>query len=86
MKLWLTKVHGGRYLVTALKPIIARIRGTPHMDAFERVGEPIAVRYLCEGGIKSLLGTTLEPLVPTKVEVTAELLKPLPHESEGQPD
>lgn len=75
MKLWLTKCHGGRYLLTALRPTISRIRGTEFLDAFERVGEPIAVRYLCEAGVVSLLGTTLPELTPTKIEINASLLE-----------
>jgi hypothetical protein len=74
MKLWLTQCHGGRCLMTVLKPTIASIRGTEHLDAFEQVGEPIAVRYLCEGGIKALLGTMPEPLTPTRIELTARYL------------
>ena len=74
MKLWLTKCHGGRYLLTALKPTIARIRGTEYYDAFEHVGEPIAVRYLCEMGVVSLLGITLPELTPTKIELDAKVL------------
>ncbi len=78
MKLWLTRVNGGRYLLTLMKPLIMPIRGykdkegNPVLDAFERVGEPIAVRYLCEGGIKSLFGKEFPYLVPTKIELTAK--------------
>lgn len=73
MKLWLTRCHGGRYILTLLKPEIAQIRGTHIMDAFERIGEPIAVKHLCAAGVKSLMGVELEELVPTKVEITARL-------------
>lgn len=69
MKLYLTKCHGGRYLLTVLRPGIARIRGTNHLDAFEQLGEPIAVRHLCEDGVRALFGFTLEPLTPTRVQV-----------------
>lgn len=74
MKLWLTRVFGDRYLLTALKPTIRTIRGTQHLDAFSQPGEPIDVRHLCAPGIKALLGVELEPLTPTKVEVTASVL------------
>jgi len=69
-------------MVTLFKPIIARIRGTEYMDAFEKVGEPIAVKHLCEPGIKSLLGLTLEPLTPTKIEITANVLVTLEKEED----
>ena len=78
MKLWLTRVNGGRYLLTLLKPLISPIRGVkgpdgkPVLDAFEREGEPIAVRYLCDGGIRSLFGRDFPHLVPTKIELTAK--------------
>lgn len=72
MKLWLTKCHGGRYLLTVLKPTIHRIRGTRNLDAYEVPGEPIAVRYLCEPGVRALLGRTLEPLQSERIELTAK--------------
>lgn len=75
MKLWLTKCHGGRYMMTFMPPVIAQIRGSKHDDAFEQVGEPIAVRHLCEDGVRSLFGFTLEPLVPTRVEVAGRKIE-----------
>ncbi len=72
MRLWLTKCHGGRYLLTVLKPTIHRIRGTRDMDAFEVPGEPICVKHLCEPGIRAMLGRTLEPLKPERIELTAK--------------
>ena len=75
MKLWLTQVDGGRFLLTVLEPIIARIRGTERFDAFERVGEPIAVRYLCAPGILALMGRLPPPLTPTKIELSAKFLE-----------
>ena len=81
MKLWLTRCDGGRYLLTALKPKILPIRGKRTAsgglvyDAFDREGEPIAVRYLCEDGIRALFGEALPPLTPTKVEITAKFLR-----------
>ena len=67
------------------KPKIAPIKGVydenglPVEDAFEMVGEPIAVRYLCEGGIRSLFGKTLPPLTPTKIKLEARFLSPQPN-------
>lgn len=63
-------------MLTFLPPVIAEIKGmsaiggAPIMDAFERVGEPIAVRYMCEGGVKALFGKLPPYLVPTPVEIT----------------
>lgn len=82
MKAYLTKVHGGRYMVTLFKPIIRTIRGTTHLDAFSVPGEPIDVRHLCAPGIKALLGYELEPMVPTKIELTAVEMKSLSQASE----
>lgn len=84
MKLWLTRCYGGRYLLTAMKPFILPIRGVkgpdgqPVMDAFERGGEPIAVRYLCEGGVRSLFGHDFPFLEPTKIEITAKEIEKIP--------
>lgn len=92
MKLWLTRVNGGRYLLTLLKPLIMPIRGVkgpdgqPVLDAFEKGGEPIAVRYLCEGGIRSLFGKDFPYLVPIKIELTAkEIRKIMGTEEPPQP-
>jgi hypothetical protein len=74
MKLWLTRCHGGRYMVTNHQPIIQRITGTRDLDAFESPGEPVGVRHLCEGGIESLLGHVPEPLTPVRIELTARYL------------
>ena len=74
MKLWLTRCHGGRCIVTYHKPIIQRIFGTRNFDAFEHPGEPVGVRHLCEGGIESLLGHVPEPLTPVRIELTARYL------------
>jgi hypothetical protein len=74
MKLWLTKCHGGRYMLTALSPKIASIRGTPHRDAFERAGEPVSARHLCEPGVLKIFGAILEPLIPTRVELHGTIL------------
>lgn len=73
MKLWLTQVNGGRYMLTLLRPTIATIRGTAIRDAFERPGEPIAVKHLCAAGVRSLFGREFAPLTPTKVNLTASL-------------
>ena len=75
MKIFLTRVRGGRYMFTALPPIRARIRGTPHEDMFERIGEPIAVKHLCPDGVKSFFGVDLQELETVRVEVTARILK-----------
>lgn len=61
-------------MLTYLPPTIERIRGTKDMDAFEQVGEPIGIRHLCEGGIKSLFGHLPEPLTPVRIEIAARYL------------
>lgn len=57
-----------------LKPRMHRIRGTPHMDAYEVAGEMIAVRYLCEAGVVALIGAPLPPLTPRKIDLRASLI------------
>lgn len=75
-------------MLTLLKPAIARIRGTSHFDAFERLGEPISVRHLCEAGIFTAISQTLPELIPTKVELTIKVIQKsadqLKHEMELQ--
>jgi len=77
--LWLTRCHGDRYMLTYLPPVIARIVGTRHHDAFEDSGEPISIRHLCEGGVMAQLGLTqpLKPLTPTRVWLAMEFLEPV---------
>lgn len=57
-------------MITYLRPIIAQIRGTQILDAFEELGEPVATKHLCEAGVKSLFGHTTTPLdsVPVIIE------------------
>ncbi len=70
-----------------MKPLISPIRGVkgpdgqPVLDAFEREGEPIAVRYLCEGGIKSLFGKDFPYLVPIKIDLTAKEIEKINKQS-----
>jgi hypothetical protein len=71
MKLWLTRCHGGRYLLTRKLPVLAKIEGTNDLDAFEQPGEPISVKHLCEPGVIALLGAALPPLTPTKIDLIA---------------
>jgi len=65
-------------MLTLLKPIIAPIRGTDHLDAFEHAGEPISVRHLCEDGVKTLLGCVPPELTPTKIILSARYLSDEP--------
>jgi hypothetical protein len=58
-------------MLTYYKPTIQRIAGTRDLDAFEVPGEPVGVRHLCEGGIKTLLGHAPETLVPAQIEIAA---------------
>lgn len=77
MKLWLTKCHGGRYCLTKRPPVLHKIDGTKHIDAFDQPGEPVSVRHLCEPIVQMILGRTLEPLTPTKIEIAARVLEPV---------
>jgi hypothetical protein len=65
-------------MLTAIRPTITEIKGVaddngnPIFDAFERAGEPVSIRHLCESGIKSLMGRDFPPLVPIKIELGAK--------------
>lgn len=61
-------------MLTALKPQIARILGTPHEDAFETLGEPIAVRGLCPDGVRALFDVELEELESVRVELSGNVI------------
>lgn len=69
--LWLTKVDGGRYMITKTKPIRGRILGTrkPEMDA---PFDPLSFRHICEQSVIYLGGKTLEPFTPTRIRMTVE--------------
>lgn len=68
-KFWLTQCHSKAYMITLLRPKIAKIRGTQHLDAFERIGEPFIVKHMCAAGIRSMFGREFAPLTPTRVNL-----------------
>ncbi len=82
-------------MLTVLPPVIAEIKGlrdaisgAPIFDAFERAGEPVAVRHLCQGGVKALLGTLPPYLSPTQIDLDANYADPSsnsPHEPPNRP-
>lgn len=74
MKLWLTRRHGGLYMLTAFKPVVARVRGTDHSDAYMRIGEPIGVNGLCPEGVRSLFGVALDELEMIQVQLTGRIV------------
>lgn len=71
--LWLTKVDGGRYIITKTKPIKGRILGTrtPEMDA---PFDPLAFRQICEASVIYLAGNALPPLTPVRIRMTVEFV------------
>lgn len=73
--MWLTRVQGGRYYLTHLKPVIHRVYGTRRMDVYARYGEPTEVKHLCEPGVLRQFGSLGELLVPRKVRLMAEFVE-----------
>jgi len=74
MKLWLSRQHDGRYILTALRPVIAVIGRTGRYGVYARPGDPVILRHLCEPMVETLLpGLELEELHSVRVEVTAEV-------------
>ncbi len=70
MKLWLTKTLGARYILTRLRPVIARVLGSRDRDVYERYGEPFARgNTYCEAGIFKQFGVRLKALQSVRVEV-----------------
>lgn len=79
MILYLTEVYGGRSLLTFKKPLRHKIDHTDIWDMFPQYGEPIDVRHLCQGGIRTAIGTKrtgliLAPLTPTRVRLVLEVI------------
>jgi hypothetical protein len=71
MKLWLSKVHNGRYILTVLKPLRTKVVGHDFEDLYEHPGEPFARgNSYCEPGIQAAFGVTLDPLCSIKIEVS----------------
>lgn len=73
-EMWLTRCRGGRSMLTCLKPVVKRIYGTRHLDAFAAHGEPIEVKHLCEAGVLRQFGELPELLVPRRVRLAAEFV------------
>jgi hypothetical protein len=74
MKLWLSRQHDGRYMLTALRPVTAVIGRTGRYGVYARPGDPVLLRHLCEAMIEAMIpGIELEELHSVRVEVTAEM-------------
>ncbi len=71
--LWLTKVDGGRYLITKTKPVRGRILGTRKQE-MDAPFDPLAFRHICEASVLFLSGKTLKPLTPTRIRMTVEYI------------
>jgi hypothetical protein len=73
--LWLTKVDGGRYIITRLKPVSGRIKGTrrPEMDS---PFDPMIFRHICEASVINLAGAPLPPLQPKRIRMTVDYVDP----------
>ena len=71
--LWLTKVDGGRYLITKTKPVRGRIFGT-RKDEMDAPFDPLSFRHICEASVIYLMGSTLPPLTPRRIRMSVELL------------
>jgi len=76
MKLWVTRQRDGNFMLTAMRPSIARVGRIGEEDAYIQPGEPIGVRHLCKEGIATLCDgipdvSELVPLESVKVEIVA---------------
>jgi len=75
---WLTRCRTGNYLLTAFKPTIQPVRGAGFSDAYIIPGDPIGLRHLCAGAVKSIWGINAEdlPLLTScKVTISGERRK-----------
>jgi len=76
MNLHLSRQADGRYMLTALPPIRAAVRGAGGAeDLYLRAGEPIGIRHLCQGGVRALFGVELKPLESVRVELTGHVVE-----------
>lgn len=77
MKLWLSRQHDGSHMLTYLKPIWKGVKGTAYEDFYIEPGEPIGVRHLCQGGVKSLFNVELEIGNSIRVEMLGKIIEPI---------
>lgn len=47
-------------MLTLLEPLYCKIAGTEYFDFYIQSGEPLGVRHLCPGGVKSIVGIEIE--------------------------
>ena len=69
-KVWLSRQRDGNYMLTRLQPVRVKILGTEFYDFYLQHGEPIGVRHLCPGGIKSIFGIDIP--IGEQIEVWIE--------------
>ncbi len=76
MRLWLTRRLNGQYALTAMRPVIAQVRGAGGLrDVYLQPGEPIGVLNLCALGIRAAVKRELRPLQPMRVRLSMRLEK-----------
>ena len=74
MTLYLARDSTG-YMLTAQRPNLCPVRGTDRYAWYAREGEPIAVRHLCEEGVRAILGQEFNEGEVKRVELTMTLLE-----------
>jgi hypothetical protein len=84
IRLWLTRQRDGNYMVTLYRPVITRVRGTVHDDAYMQAGEPIGIRHLCADGVAAHFGQQAEALAPCE-SVRYEIPPPVLYLVDGKP-
>ncbi len=72
-RMWLSRQRDGSYMLTKLKPIPKKVRGTVVRDLYMRPGEPVGMRHLCADGVLMMLGVHLTKLDSVRVVVGLEL-------------
>lgn len=70
MKAWLSRQRDGNYMLTAYRPIKAKITGIGTEDLYVRYGDPLGIRNLCSAGIAEVSGMELERLESTSVRIS----------------
>jgi len=74
LKLWLSRLRSGRYLITQYKPILATIGDTDVKDLYIKSGEPVGIPSMCSGILKLVGSKPLKRLESVKIELEGKLL------------
>jgi len=75
VKAILTRQYNGLYSLLRYEPIMEKVAGTDHTDAYVKPGDPIGFRNMCEVSVAAILSLPSAPLTNVgetmKIEIFA---------------